>query len=124
MAEAAPLNRRAPRWWRRVRISVREANLYLALEIAAALALVAMVTFSWLAVSARVASGQLLPAMMAAGLLVGTLAPAMALIVLFGRRAALRRARQTLMGSTGRLHVRLVFLFSLIAAVPTLLVVI
>jgi len=44
--------------------------------------------------------------------------------VLWGRRAALRRAARTVMGSTGRLHVRLVWLFSLISAVPTLLVVI
>ena len=42
----------------------------------------------------------------------------MALLVLAGRRIALRRAA----GSTARLHVRLVFFFSMIAAVPTLLV--
>jgi two-component system nitrogen regulation sensor histidine kinase NtrY len=37
---------------------------------------------------------------------------------LFGRRLALRRAA----GSTARLHVRLVFFFSMVAAIPTLLV--
>src|SRR5689334_25424138 len=42
----------------------------------------------------------------------------MALVVLFGRWLALRRAEN----STARLHVRLVFFFSLIAAIPTLLV--
>ncbi|TNE55571.1 MAG: HAMP domain-containing protein, partial [Sphingomonadales bacterium] len=47
-----------------------------------------------------------------------SLVPAMALLVLMGRRLALKRAA----GSTARLHVRLVFLFSLISAVPTLLV--
>jgi two-component system nitrogen regulation sensor histidine kinase NtrY len=42
----------------------------------------------------------------------------MALLVLIGRRLALRRAA----GSTARLHVRLVFFFSMVAAIPTLLV--
>ena len=51
-------------------------------------------------------------------MLVGTLIPAMTLVVLFGRRLAIRRAG----GTTARLHVNLVFFFSLVAAVPTLLV--
>ncbi len=51
-------------------------------------------------------------------LLMATLVPAMALLVLIGRRLALRRAA----GSTARLHVRLVFFFSMVAAIPTLLV--
>ena len=62
--------------------------------------------------------GALLPSRQVAALLIGTLIPAMALLVLAGRRIALRRAA----GSTARLHVRLVFFFSMIAAVPTLLV--
>ncbi len=61
---------------------------------------------------------ELLPSAQVAVLLVGTLIPAITLLVLFGRRMAKRRAA----GSTARLHIRLVFLFSLIAAVPTLLV--
>jgi two-component system nitrogen regulation sensor histidine kinase NtrY len=56
-------------------------------------------------------------------LLIGSLVPAMALIVLGGRLALARAARSGL-GTSGRLHVRLVWLFSLIAAIPTLLVVI
>jgi two-component system nitrogen regulation sensor histidine kinase NtrY len=47
----------------------------------------------------------------------------MAILVLLGRRMALRRASESI-GGTGRMHVRLVFIFSVIAAVPTLLVVI
>ena len=104
-------------------ITLHRANIYFALEIAAVVALAAMLVTSWLAVAPRIERGALLPSTLAAALLVGTLFPAMALIVLSGRRAALRRARQTLMGSSGRLHVRLVWLFSLIAAIPTLLVV-
>ncbi|MCA1662400.1 MAG: HAMP domain-containing protein [Novosphingobium sp.] len=115
--------RRLPRWWRRLTIALHRANVYLGLEIAAGVALVAMLVVSWFAVTPRLERGVLLPSTLAATLLVGTLFPAMALIVLSGRRAALRRAARTVMGSTGRLHVRLVWLFSLIAAVPTLLVV-
>lgn len=60
----------------------------------------------------------------AAALLVANLLPATTLLVLFGRRLALRRARFVNVGSKELLHVRLVAIFSLIAAVPTLLLVI
>lgn len=99
------------------------------LEIGAATALALMVTISWYKLtgftpSTGTGAAPLLPARLTTSLLIGTLVPAMALIVLLGRRAALRRASASLLGSNGRLHVRLVWLFSLIAAVPTLLVVI
>ena len=122
-APLANIPRRRPRWWRRLTITLHRANVYLVLELAAAVALVAMLMTSWFAVAPRIERGALIPSTLAATLLVGTLIPAMGLIVLFGRRAALRRAARTVMGSTGRLHVRLVFLFSMIAAIPTLLVV-
>jgi len=115
--------RRLPRWWRRLTIALHRSNVYLGLEIAAGVAFAAMLAASWFAVTPRLEKGTLLPSTLAATLLVGTLVPAMALIVLSGRRAALRRAARTVMGSTGRLHVRLVWLFSLISAIPTLLVV-
>jgi two-component system nitrogen regulation sensor histidine kinase NtrY len=105
-------------------VQARRANLFLMLELAAAGALLVMLAVSWFTVSDRQASGQLLPSQLTASLLVGTLVPAMALLVLAGRRMALRRAKRSLVGSNGRLHVRLVWLFSLIAAIPTLLVVI
>jgi two-component system nitrogen regulation sensor histidine kinase NtrY len=54
-----------------------------------------------------------------AGLLVANLVPAIALMVLVARRVAKRRAARSLIGGRGRLHVRLVALFSAIAAVPT-----
>jgi len=103
---------------------MRRANVILLLEIGAALALVLMLWVSWMAVTANSASNQLLPSRLTSTLLVGTLVPAMALIVLIGRRAALKRASKGVLGSSGRLHVRLVWLFSLIAAIPTLLVVV
>ncbi len=60
----------------------------------------------------------MLPSAQVATLLIGTLIPSLGLIVLAGRRMAIRRAA----GSTARLHVRLVFFFSMVAALPTLLV--
>lgn len=64
----------------------------------------------------------LLTPSLAAALLVANLVPSMGLLVLFGRRIARARAARTAIGGNGRLHVRLVALFSVIAAVPTLLV--
>lgn len=110
--------RQTPRWLRRFVVTSRRSNLFAWLEIASALAVVVMIVSGYLAFTNAPPDGQLLPSQQVAGLLIGTLVPAMALLVLLGRRLALRRAA----GSTARLHVRLVFFFSLIAAVPTLLV--
>jgi two-component system nitrogen regulation sensor histidine kinase NtrY len=103
---------------------MRRANVFLLLEMTAVMALALMITITWMALSSSGNTNQLLPSRLTASLLIGTLVPAMALIVLFGRRLALRRAARSVLGSSGRLHVRLVWLFSLIAAIPTLLVVV
>ncbi len=84
----------------------------------AATALLTMLVASYLAIAGRSDSQQLLPSAQAAAMLVGTLIPALLLIVLWGRRRAIRRAGAT----TARLHVNLVFFFSLMAAIPTLFV--
>ncbi len=119
MADAPPLTRRAsPRLWRRMVVGLRRANFFAWLEGAALLTFIAMVGVTYVAFSTAPADGQLLPSVQVASLLVGTLIPALALIVLVGRRMAIRRAA----GSTARMHVRLVFFFSMVAAVPTLLV--
>jgi two-component system nitrogen regulation sensor histidine kinase NtrY len=65
--------------------------------------------------------GSLLKPPLIALLLIGILLPAIALMALYARKLAVRRAEQGGLGS-GRLHVRLVALFSVIAAVPTVLV--
>ncbi|MGY4395914.1 two-component system nitrogen regulation sensor histidine kinase NtrY [Sphingomonas sp. UYAg733] len=57
-------------------------------------------------------------------LLVANLLPGIALMVLLGRRVAMKRAAQSPLRGRGRLHVQLVAMFSAVAAVPTLLVVI
>ncbi len=69
-------------------------------------------------------SERLLTPALVAAIMIVNLVPAMALIVLIGSRVARGRAARSITGSSGRLHVRLVALFSLIAAAPTLLVVI
>lgn len=113
------VDRKSPRLWRRLVIASRRANFFLLLEVAALISVMGMVVTTYLAFTTAPPDGRLLPSGQVAWLLIGTLVPAMGLLVLFGRRMALRRAA----GSTARLHVRLVFFFSLIAAVPTLLVV-
>lgn len=112
-----------PRWWRRAQVAARRANLFAVLEIVSVLAFVAMTITTWFALTAQAEKGELLPSNLTATLLVGTLVPAMAILILMGRRMALRRAAEQI-GAKGTMHVRLVFLFSLISAIPTLLVVI
>jgi two-component system, NtrC family, nitrogen regulation sensor histidine kinase NtrY len=67
---------------------------------------------------------QLLTPPFVAFMLVLNLIPALALLVLIGRRFARRRAQRSELGGNGDLHVRMVGLFSLIAAIPVLLLVI
>lgn len=105
-------------------VILRRANVFLLLELAAAFLLAIALWVSWSTFTANTAANQLLPSRITSTLLIGTLVPAMALIVLSGRRVALRRASKSVLGGSGRLHLRLVWLFSLIAAIPTLLVVV
>ncbi len=104
------------RWWRRLR--ARRVNLYPWLEVICGVSLVTMLMTSYVSLSRMSDPRELVPAGQAAAMLVGTLIPALGLIVLWGRRMAIRRAG----GTTARLHVNLVFFFSVIAAIPTLFV--
>ncbi|MDJ0977752.1 MAG: ATP-binding protein [Erythrobacter sp.] len=96
----------------------RRANVFVWLEVMAGVALLLAIAATYLAYSREPETSAALPTMQVSLLLMAILVPAMALLVLMGRRLALRRAA----GSTARLHVRLVFFFSMVAAVPTLLV--
>ena len=116
--EALHTERKSPRWWRNLLVISRRANFFRILEVVSAATLVAMIITGWFVLSRAPSAGGLLPSSQSATLLIGTLIPAMALLVLLGRRLAIKRAA----GSTARMHVRLVFIFSMIAAVPTLLV--
>ncbi|WP_347303908.1 ATP-binding protein [Croceibacterium sp. TMG7-5b_MA50] len=96
----------------------RRANVFFWLEILCAAALLGMLTSSYVTLADLADERTLVPSVQASAMLIGTLIPALGLLVLFGRRLAIRRAG----GTTARLHVNLVFFFSLVAAVPTLLV--
>jgi two-component system, NtrC family, nitrogen regulation sensor histidine kinase NtrY len=88
----------------------------------AVLGLAAVVALtSYAVIAARGASGLLAPELVAL-LLVANLLPGIGLMVLLGRRIAHRRAARSPLGGEGRLHVRLVAIFSTVAAVPVLLV--
>ncbi len=93
-------------------------NLFLWLEVLCAASLAVMLVLAFVTIGGRTDDTHLISTATATLLLVGALFPALGLIVLWGRRIAIRRAG----GTTARLHVNLVFFFSTIAAVPTLLV--
>ena len=93
-------------------------------EYYALAAMVSMAIATYIFVTGDAQSERLLTPALVAAIMVANLVPAMALIVLVGSRVARARAVRSMAGGNGRLHVRLVALFSLIAAAPTLLVVI
>ncbi len=93
-------------------------------EIGTVILLFAMAAGTYVVISGQRQSASLLSPPIVALLLVMNLLPAITLLVLLGRRVARRRAASNLAGGGGAMHVRLVALFSLIAAVPMLFVVI
>jgi two-component system nitrogen regulation sensor histidine kinase NtrY len=113
-----------PRWRRRMAVLFRRSRLIPFLEAGAAVALIVMAAISYFVVVAQTRSETLLTPPTVALLLVANLLPAMALMVLVARRVAMRRAAHSPIGGRGRLHVRLAAVFSLIASVPTLMVVV
>ena len=105
-------------WLQRERASGR---FYDRLMIVLGLVLVAMLGLSAWVLSRGADPGTLLKPPLIALLLIAILLPAIALMALYARKVAVRRAEEGGLGS-GRLHVRLVALFTAIAAVPTVLV--
>lgn len=95
-----------------------------AAETGTLLALLTTAAFTYWLIARQNSSDKLLTPPIVALLLVFNLVPAIATLVLIGRRIAKRRAANSLVGGDGRMHVRLVAMFSLIASVPTLMVVI
>ena len=116
-AESA-VTSQAENWLKRERESGR---LYDAAALAIGVFLVAMMALSFWLLRRGAEPGTLLSPPLIALLLIANLIPAIALMVLFSRRVAVARAERGGLGS-GRLHTRLVALFSVIAAVPTVLV--
>ncbi len=107
-------------WLEQERVSGRVFR-YATIGIAALLLLT--VVFSVWVLQRPATPGTLLKPPLIAALLIANLIPAIALMVLLSRRIAMARANREGVAS-GRLHTRLVALFSVIAAVPTVLVVI
>jgi two-component system nitrogen regulation sensor histidine kinase NtrY len=105
-------------WVRRERDSAR---LFRLATIGTAVVLAATVALSIWLLERPATPGTLLSPPLIAALLIANLIPAIALMVLLSRRLAMARAARGGLG-TGRLHTRLVALFSVIAAVPTVLV--
>jgi two-component system nitrogen regulation sensor histidine kinase NtrY len=111
---------RLRRQWRRLS---RSRKIYPRLELFAAIATILLGWSSYAYLTGRGLPANGASQSLVGLLLVASLVPAMLLIVLIGRRVAIliTNRRRGLAGA--RLHLRLVALFSAIAAVPTLLVV-
>lgn len=124
-ADPAPHNEQRASFWRvasgieRLLGSDRGAQRA---EIACIAAVALMGALSWYLIASGGGGRTPLSPPLAATLLVLNLLPASLLLMLIGRRVAIGRAERNAIGSKGRLHVQLVFLFSFIAATPTLLV--
>lgn len=89
------------------------------LVLGAALTIAAI---SYSVIERSASSGTALAPLITALLLVANFVPGVLLLMLFGRRIARRRAAASPVGGSGRLHVRLVAIFSMMAALPLLLV--
>ena len=105
-------------WFAREKASGR---IYQWAMIGSAVALIAILAFSYMVLSREAVPGSTLSAPSIAVLLVANLIPSIALMVLLSRKIARDRAMSRGIG-TGQLHTRLVALFSVIAAVPTVIV--
>jgi len=94
------------------------------LEISAIVALITIAVLTAYILTSQQPESEPLRPYQAATLLILNLLPAAAILVLIGRRVALARAQKADISSRQLIHVRLVAIFSLIAAIPTLFLVI
>ena len=92
------------------------------LGVLAVAVIVALIT--WRMIASTGATRSLLSPTTAAALLTANLIPAVVLVILIGRRIAIRRADASSLAGRGRLHVRLVAVFSLMASIPIVLTVV
>ncbi len=99
------------------RFAITPAVEALVLAVAVAVALA-----SYLVIVHQQTPERLIAPPVVALILVANLVSGVSLMMLLGRRVAMRRAARSAIGGGGRLHVRLVGLFSIVAAVPMLLV--
>jgi len=107
---------------RRLRVVFARRRWVRFAEIATMVAMVVVGIATYMILTDGVPGGKLASSPAIAALLVANLLPAIGLLVLIGRRFAKRRARRSPVGGGGRLHARLVAIFSLIASAPILLI--
>jgi two-component system, NtrC family, nitrogen regulation sensor histidine kinase NtrY len=105
------------RWGSRLIDWFSQSHQIWMLELGCAIMLAAMAVITAFVLIGQSPQSEPLSPTAAAALLVANLLPATALLMLGGRRLALRRAPT----GGGQLHIRLVAIFSLLAAVPALL---
>ena len=117
-AESALTKKLTLRWLEREKESGR---IYDWATTASGIILAGTLTLSYWVLSREATPGSMLSPPQIALLLIANLVPAIALMVLLSRRIAMARAAARAIG-TGQLHTRLVALFSVIAAVPTVIV--
>ena len=115
---------RTAQWRRRLTVLIGRRRWIPYVEIGTLALLIVIMTMSYLVLAQGAPGQKLLTPPVVALMLVANLIPAIALLVLIGRRVAKRRATASPIGGGGRLHVRLVGIFSLVASVPMLLVVV
>src|SRR5690242_16345152 len=114
----SPVNSQRESWLQRERASGR---IYDRVAALLGLFLLAMIGLSVWILRRGAEPGTLLSPPLIALLLIAILLPAIILMALYARKVAVRRAEEGGLGS-GRLHIRLVALFTAVAAVPTVLV--
>jgi two-component system nitrogen regulation sensor histidine kinase NtrY len=114
----SPLNSDRQSWLQRERASGRFYDRAAWLIV---VLLVGMTSSSFWLLRRDAEPGSLLSPPLIAVLLIAILLPAITLMALYARKVAVRRAEKGGLGS-GRLHVRLVAIFTAVAAVPTVLV--
>jgi len=115
---------RVPNWLRRLALMAEKEAVMRRVEWIVLILFGAIMLGTYFLLSRQSDQTDFISPPLTAALLVANLVPAMTLLVLFGRRIAKERAAKSAIGSKGRLHVQLVALFSLVASIPMLLVVI
>lgn len=123
-APQSPFEKRTPMWLRRLSLLAENDKAMKRVEWAVILLFLVMAGGSYSLLNSQSGRTDFISPPLTAALLVANLIPAIILLVLLGRRIAKGRAAKSAVGTSGRLHVRLVALFSLVASVPMLLVVI
>ena len=120
----SPSEQRVPNWLRRLALMAEKEAFMRRVEWIVLVLFGGIMLGTYFLLSRQSDQTDFISPPLTAALLVANLLPAITLLVLFGRRIAKDRAAKSAIGSKGRLHVQLVGLFSLVASIPMLLVVI